>query len=665
MENNRTMVKSLALLRRLLMALCALALVVAAGCAGASHPPRSIVSEADATPPPGLTGPGLMAWQVLHDPRPARDLISLALRFGHAQGPISPVARATPLNAKLGQEDTFWILTGSSQYKQIQARLVYITPHVYDYVEDNTQVDLGALRQSADLFESSIYVTDRRFFGSEWSPGIDDDAHITILNAPDIYAGDNGYFSSADEFPASVAPFSNQREMIYVRIGNTAVTPGTDTYNATLAHEFQHLIHWHTHPTDPAWVNEGMAVLAQHINGYDASGFDTAFFADPGVQLDSWSNGDDLAAHYGAGYLFIDYFAEHYGGYQTLRELLADPAQVPLNFDDVLAENGYSDRFDDVFKKWVMANVLNDVPQGSNLTYVYKTVQDEHAQPQTSVTSLPFSDQTTVAQYAAHYYALTAQSGTDQTLNVAFTGAPTVPLVTAKMPAPATSFWWSNRGDNMDSTLTRTIDLTNATSGPIALDFSLWYDLEPNYDYGYVEVSSNGGQTWQPLAITGSHSDNPNGQNEGNGLTGTNAGDPAAWTPVSVDLSKFAGKKIEVRFESVTDDELNDQGMAVANITVPAIGFVDNPQSASGWDAKGWLSTKNVLPENYAVQVALLSGDGSLIGVQSVPINTASGAGTLTIAHFGAKAASAIVSVAALAPATTIPASYSISLMAS
>jgi immune inhibitor A len=642
------------------------AVVAVAACAGSTHHPRSIPSEADATPPPGLSGPALLAWQIWHVPRPARDLISLAERLGHVAGPIAPVVRTSPLNEQVGQEDSFWILTTSDQYARIQAKLVYITPHAYVYVEDGAQVDLSALKMSADLFENSIYVTDRRFFGTEWSPGIDDDPHITILNAPDITPSEDGYFNSDDEYPASVAPNSNEREMIYLRIGDGALDPGTEAYNAALAHEFQRLIHWHMHPADPAWVEEGLSVLAQHINGFETSGFDTAFLAQPDTQLDAWSTGSDLAAHYGAGYLFLDYLAEHYGGYPILSEMESDPAQVPLNIDDTLAENGSSDRFDAVFAKWVMANALNDVPQGSNGTYTYKTVQDEHATPQTTVTSLPFSAAGTVHQYAAEYYSITPPSSGDETLNIGFNGAATVPLLTAgPPPASDTNFWWSNRGDNMDSTLTRSFDLTSVAPGqPIVLNFALWYDLEPEYDYGYVEVSSDNGATWQPLAIAGSHTDNPHGNNYGNGLTGTNSATGTTWTPVSVDLSAYAGKKIQVRFESVTDSGSNGQGMAVTDISIPAIGYTDAAQSTNGWDAKGWLLAANVLPQQYAVQVALIGSDGSLQKVEQVPLNAAN-SGSLAIPHFGSQVSQALVAVAAMAPATTIPASYTVSLTAS
>ncbi|HKD76414.1 MAG TPA: hypothetical protein VKB76_13005, partial [Ktedonobacterales bacterium] len=440
-------------LRRLGFIISLIVLLFGAACSNSDGQRHHVPSEANATPPPGLKGPALTAWHVLHDARPARDLTSLALRLKHVAGPISSVTRSAPLNEQVGAEDRFWILTSRSSYKQIMAKLVYVAPHVYDYVEDGVSLDMSTLRASADLFENTFYPADRRYFGSERSPGVDDDVHITILNAPDIRGDTSGYFSDIDEYPTSVAPFSNQREMIYVRAGSDPnLTPNTDAYNETLTAEFQRMIHWHMHSADPAWVEFGMSVLAQHLNGYITSSYDAAFFGQPDTQLDAWSVGDDATRYYGAAYLFIDYFAEHYGGYEALTDLLSDPAQVPLNFDDVLAENGFSERFDDVFAQWVMTNAINDIPQMSDPTYLYKTVAHESASLQHTVTQVPYSGKGSVQQYATQYYDVNAPAGAGQALNIAFAGQPTVPLIGAGPPSPGGAFWWSNRGDNIDTT---------------------------------------------------------------------------------------------------------------------------------------------------------------------------------------------------------------------
>ena len=55
------------------------------------------------------------------------------------------------------------------------------------------------LQTAASYFEAQTYAIEHRDFGSELSPGIDGDVHITVLIGK--IPGVSGYFSSADEYP--------------------------------------------------------------------------------------------------------------------------------------------------------------------------------------------------------------------------------------------------------------------------------------------------------------------------------------------------------------------------------------------------------------------------------------------------------------------------------
>src|SRR5258705_7364679 len=315
------------------------------------------------------------AARVLQTPRPLRNLYQIISRLTRGQSQtVACRVRSAPRHEQAGHIASFYIVNASqSGYHTIAARLVYVTAHVYMYADVNSGPALSdaALRASADRFEGATYPRNRAYYGEPWAAGPDDDPHITVLSSPEIPYG--GYFSSEDEFPRVLSPFSNERQMIYIHIG-PGLEPGTEPYDETLAHEFQHMIHWYWHPSDPSWMNEGMSVLAQHVNGFSTAPFDAAFLQQPGTMLGGWT--DDQAANiprYGAGYLFMDYFAEHYGGYAVLKELLGSPQQAPPNFDASLAAHGYKDRFDDVFARFVVAHALND-PQSAGGIYAYPTV---------------------------------------------------------------------------------------------------------------------------------------------------------------------------------------------------------------------------------------------------------------------------------------------------
>jgi hypothetical protein len=102
---------------------------------------------------------------------PENDPIDLAERFnGVVNPPLQITSKPTPLNN--GAKKNFWILeTDANYYRQVEAQLVYQTPHLYFWVEDGIEYDQDAVKQLCQTFERHIYPTDHKYFGSEWTPG--------------------------------------------------------------------------------------------------------------------------------------------------------------------------------------------------------------------------------------------------------------------------------------------------------------------------------------------------------------------------------------------------------------------------------------------------------------------------------------------------------------
>jgi hypothetical protein len=587
----------------------------------------------------------------------------VAGRLGQQAGtPISCQETVTYTPEKVGQRRGFFIINANQiGYRTIQATLQYVTPHLYMYVEDGATVDPALLKQAANRFESVSYSTDRRYFGNQWPTGPNGDPHITVLNVSGIGAG--GYFSSEDEYPRTIYPYSNQRQMIVDNLDSAK--PGEQYYDATLAHEFQHMIHWYLHPADPSWTNEGMSVLAQHLNGLSAGGIDIAFLQHPETMLGGWTDDDSAnVAHYGAGYLFMAYYLQHYGSSSALRSLLRDPLQVPLNFDHALQTDGSREQFDDVFADWVLANAL-DNPSVAGGRYAYSAIAGMKAQAQHSISHYPYVDGTqaqpaTTSQYAAEYYDFRPQPGSEGTLRVTLHGQPTVGIVDNTPYKGAQAEWWSNSGNDMDSTLTRAFDLTSLAGKPATLTFNAWYNLEQDSDYVYVEASTDGGHTWKTLPASSSTITNPNGANYGQGITGI-SGTAPVWIPERVDLSAYAGQRVLLRFESITDDAVHMPGFTLDNINIPELGYHDDVSSAAGWMSNGWLRTNNVLPEQYMLQTVVYTNGNAVPKIQRIPVDVASGTATVTVAGFGSSIREVLVAVSAMAPGTVVPARYTLS----
>lgn len=155
--------------------------------------------------------------------------------------------------------------------------------------------------------------------------------------------------------------------------------------------------------------------------------------------------------------------------------------------------------------------------------------------------------------------------------------------ITIVTPAAGSYEWWSGMGDNYQSTLTRSIDLTGVSSP--ALSFKAWYNIETDWDYAYVEVSDDGGTSWTALAGNITTTTNPNGQNTGNGITGSSR----AWKDANFDLSPYAGKAIQLRFRYWTDGAVTGKGFAADEINVTSAStsiFYDGAENGdNGWTA--------------------------------------------------------------------------------
>ncbi|MBU1749399.1 MAG: immune inhibitor A, partial [Chloroflexi bacterium] len=520
---------------------------------------------------------------------PQRDIYELAIRYKGVPGPIKKVVNDTEPQWRVGDKATFWVhYHNPDRYGQVSATLRYITPHACAWVEDGQRVNDADLKGAIDLFETQSYRTNREFFGSEWAPGVDNDPHIHILNAS--IPGIGGYYSTSDEYPKIVDPYSNEHEMFYCNLGSSG--PGEDYYNSTLAHEFQHMIHWYQDANEDGWVNEGFSELAAQLNGFDPGSL-FSFLLAPDTQLNTWSDIEEAGAHYGGSYLFMAYFLDRFGE-ETTKSLVAEPKNGIAGINAVLADRGLT--FDDLFADWVVANYLDD-PNLADGRYGYRELEtmrlstDHHD-------SFPVRQTAEVSQYGTDYIQISGRGD----VVISFAGATTVPVLGGGAHS-GQYVWWGNRGDDSNPTMTREFDLSALNKA--TLDFWTWYDIETEWDYAYVSVSTDGGQTWTILRGPSSTDADPNGTGYGWGYTDkSGGGSEPRWIEESIDLTPYAGQPVLIRFEYITDDALNYPGILIDDVGIPELGYQsDFEADDDGWQANGFARIANILPQRYLVQV--------------------------------------------------------------
>jgi immune inhibitor A len=434
--------------------------------------------------------------------------------------------------------------------------------------------------------------------------------------------------------PRQINRYSNEREMFFMNI--ELLDFSSPAYLTTLAHEFQHMIHQNEQAGSAIWLNEGASQLSEDLNGFLGSGFTTTYLTNPDLQLNNWATAPGEAfGHYGAAHLFMRYIYAQYAGEEQLRPLiLADAGDNLQAFVDLAADTRPDiTSFSQIVADWAVANLIDDPAVGDG-RYTYATgveltgLLPDRVVPQEL--SLGVSEGADVAQFGADYYALP-----EGTRSVTFRGATVAPL--AAEPPRGRFAWWSARSDDTIATLTRAFDLRGLSTA--TLRFATWYEIENDFDYAFVTVSTDGGATWETLPGTLTTTADPQGVNFGHGITGV-SGQPGAttedpiravWAEETMDLSPYAGQAILVRFWQVNDQAFNAPGMFIDDLSIPELAYSDDVEAGDGgWQADGFVRVDGDLPQRWELRLIRTAPDGA-ISVEPLPVDQDGGA-TATLA---------------------------------
>jgi hypothetical protein len=550
---------------------------------------------------------------------PARDPISLAERFrGLTDIPQVLSERAEPI--PIGSVESFWVMDHDTiDQFEIAAELVYATDHVYFWIEQGVTYDQEDVIALVDNFENQIYPTNRAFFGSEWSPGVDGDPHLYMLYARRLGRVTAGLFSSLDSYSPLVHPYSNGHEMFYLN-ADTVELWESYTYGV-LAHEFQHMIHWGLDPNEETWLDEGFAELAVLLNSHDIGGLDFVFAANPDITLTRWPDeSGESGGHYGQAFLLMTYFLDRFGPAAT-QSLAAKLENGLDSIDATLREMGImNDRMggfltaDDVYLDWAGALYLNDssVMDGR---YAYQSYDPPSPRVEDTFDRCPFSaENREVYPYGIDYLRFRCPGSYTLVIDV----QTTVKVVPSDVHSGVYAFW-TNRGNESDMTLTRAFDF-RGVEGPVNFDYWVWYDIEQDWDYVYLEISTDGGITWEFLTTPSGTDENPSGYSYGWAYTGQ-SGSLASptWIHESVDLSPYAGEEILLRFEYITDSAVNGEGLLLDDLKIEVLGYYEDFESGDGeWEAEGFVRLFNLVPQTYRL---LLIEEGLTTSVREVQLD--------------------------------------------
>lgn len=532
-----------------------------------------------------------------------RDPVTLARELLGFTGDL-PVPPPVPAY-HTGDSQEFWVsLAGQEMLTPITAELAAATSNIYLWVQHGLEYDPAGMQTLAGQFNAiltillirdnygqvSVIPRSQAEFAARSKlalPDVDNDTHLSILFASDLHDTASVSYNPINSVIAELAPggLSNQREMLLV---NTSSLPGVPLHDAAYAgivtRQMYALLAHYNHPGQPAWLTSALSwyTLLQ-IQQADLTPESLApFLDDPNTGLLQPARLGGAGQDFAAQQLFLRYVRQRFG-LGVFASLFQESGSGLKPLDAALRRAGATDLVtgelltaDDVFADFVMANILNGTGVGDG-RYEYRDVEFGGGQPTAFLLQDNLNaalDEGVVNQLGTRYLVLT--SATPAAVTLEFSGQPTV----SRLPMPdagRNQFYWAGASSNELSALTHAFDLRDITAA--ALTFDTWYSLDEGWNYAYVEVSTDGGDTWSVLPASSTRIFNPYGTAYGPGFTGISSSDgPLPFPYLGVGLAA----------NGLTLTEIVPDGPAAQTDLQPG-------DTIAGYDGQPWPEQPNLL----------------------------------------------------------------------
>ncbi len=340
----------------------------------------------------------------------------------------------------IGERDNFFVDSSFSKTNQssVDASLRFSSSLLNMYIEDSWWEE----RTDEEKREMSIILNDlgnefdsRMFnqltysYGSLWAPGTSTTGKKVTVLFHSLKEGARGYVRNIDGYEKAIAPYSNQREIVYLNVE----TIKDDLLKSYLAHEFSHLIQFNQKERklgtpEEVWLNELRAEYAPTIMGYNSASNENnylrsrvrSFLNRPTASLTQWNN---ELYDYGIVSVFGHYLVDHYG-VEILTESLKNSNKVGIeSIEEILRKRGINDTFEDIFTNWTIASYVNDCSIGDK--YCYKNDNLKTLQVIPFSNFVPFSGESTLvigqtlSNWSSHWQRF---SGANKDLKLVFDG---------------------------------------------------------------------------------------------------------------------------------------------------------------------------------------------------------------------------------------------------
>jgi hypothetical protein len=413
-------------------------------------------------------------------------------------------------------------------------------------------------------------------------------------------------------------------------------------YEGTFAHEYQHLLEHYEDGDEVSWVNEGISDWAQTLTGYvDPSrpvtqiGFDshTQCFlgwlnqltpanpnprtaGGPENSLTLWGDQTqaEILCDYGAAYTMMEFLAGRYGQ-AFMSALHREDANGLAGLDAVLQQfKQKKTTSQEVLHDWAQMVALDGLIDDGWHTLGFGAKEKDVTTPTLHATINWNNPEAYSSPGAppngADYVRIRDAAGNtvrgNQINSLAFQGASTLPTrpvqwtVAANPPlATGDPALYSGAANNRDEMITRPI--TVPTGAGATLTFNALWNEEQGWDFGFVQVSTDGGASYTSLACTDTTSTTdpdalPTAKDNVPGFTGFSG----SWKAETCSLAAYAGQNVILAFRS-----FNDPATLGQDPSIPAGFWVDDVTLggtliSDGSSLAGWKSATETHPNTVA-----------------------------------------------------------------
>lgn len=395
-------------------------------------------------------------------------------------------------------------------------------------------------------------------------------------------------------------------------------------YEATIAHEFQHLIHDDIDFDEELFVNEGCSDFSEFICGYGHPNShlfgEFGLISHPENSLVVWEDQGDLEllADYGISYLWTLYLYEQLGG-DFIQNMVNNMDNGITGIEGTLVAMGYNLTFATLFNRFSVAMLIDSDKFGG--MYGFQNIDftlniGTPADPNTEAYDTPGA-----APWGTDYMWV---SGVPSPKEKLYFAGDDISSYLTKWTSDG-DVLWSGTGDLIDNWA-----IFEAAGGG-TLSFDTIWDFEDYWDFGFVQVSTDGGYTWASLSnayTTSEHDPGAHPKVVANlpGLTSY----VTDWVSMEFDLSTYAGQDVLIAFRHITDWATHYGGWYIDNV------YVDSTLISDGSDASIFKDITEVVPMENDFSVTFVAikemGKGNQYKVLTMGIDDMTETGTVTLA---------------------------------